>query len=1541
MNRLLVTLFTLLFTLSLQAQTLYVKADANGANNGTSWTNAYTDLQNAIATANYGTQIWVAIGTYKPTQGTSRDTYFELKNGVEIYGGFIGTEMQLSERDYIQNESILSGDIGVVGDSLDNSYTIVYSLGTDENTILEGFTIRDGNADYEGGDVPTTHPSNSGAGVYLFGENSDLRCQIKHCRFENNNSVYRGGGLFVSTGDNQGITRPIIFANSFIKNSAGTLGGGYYWIGGTYLQAELIIGDSLIFYRNTANIGGGMHATSRLNDAETKIRNCSFTENSSNSFGGALYFREGSFENIGLRVEGCNFEYNNSVNLGSGIFYETDYEFTNLTIKDSYFDHNGAASAVEVNGYVDVPSSSRHITVENTTMSWNAGQYGGALNIGVEGEILIEVKSSTFQYNSAVFSGGAIYSPKLDHILRVSNSYFEGNAATNATGGGIHVQTNDVEITNSIFKGNIGKTGAGIRMINGSVTNCVFYENNAVQQGGGIRCQQPTIANCIFWNNINFGLGPDIFNNSFPITLESCLFSAADCSEINYNNSNINCGANSLFNINPQFVNPTIGDFTTAANSIVRDAGDSSFYPSNITEDYFGNPRIEGNNIDLGVYEIPAVSISSVMSSVGDCQEESINNGGLDYEITNGVTPLTLAIGDIEETTENISGTLTGLAGGTYDFTVTDAVGNSSAQSVFIPTLPQPTTSTEVTTPTCNSFTNGVISLSVTGETGPFSVLWSNGTDDFGQFGLGGGEYTYTIMDAFGCQSTGLQILEEPEAIELNATTQNTLCADSSTGQISINPTGGTGFISASWSPNPNNETDYELTDIPAGTYSVTVTDESQCALAEQHVIANGNSIEISGQVTNAGCNGSASGAIAVTPITGTGNFEYIWSNGMSGATISGLVVEEYTVTATDGNGCSVIESYTVFAGAPITFFPTITSVSCSGSENGIINLNVEDTSELDFTWSSNVNGQTGTAITNLAAGIYFLTITDGDDCPSYAEYTISEPSEISINSTQTSPSCLGVSDGTISIFAEGGTTLEPNDYVYQITPNLTQVANGSFSGAIAGQYQILVTDVNGCTAESTIILAEGDATTINGIANDALCFGQNTGFIDLSGDGNDGSIYNWSSNANGQITNLITELTADTYTVTVTDAMGCQGSNEFVIAEPTEINLTSSTENVSCVAGDDGVINVSADGGTPTADCGYTYNISPELNSIDCGIFTDATANIYTIIATDANGCQANTVVEVIENEAITVAISTTNASCPGATDGFVDVEIDGGEAPYTIEGETENLSVGEYTITIIDVNNCQSTSTFIIEESAGLNLDIEVTNVSCSGGNNGAAEVTITGGIPPYTIEGETTNLSAGEYMITVSDMNSCGATATFMVSQPDPLNFDFDIINATTSSSMDGSILLENITGGTAPYDFVWANGEETEDLFNIAAGIYNLSIVDDNGCSYNFGFDVDFNTAVNNLSALGWEIRLLPNILLKENKTQLFLESDRIAKGKLQVYNSVGQLSMDVKMTIEAGVQQFDLSTEGFSAGVYFVRVEIENFGVEILRLVVVE
>ena len=141
------------------AQIRYVKWNASGANNGTSWTNAYTDLQSALSTSLSGDEIWVAAGTYKPTSSTDRMISFALKNSVAIYGGFSGTETLRTQRNYITDITILSGEIGAAGNA-DNSYHVVLGGGTNSTAVLDGFTVTAGNAN-------ATSPYNSGGGLYL------------------------------------------------------------------------------------------------------------------------------------------------------------------------------------------------------------------------------------------------------------------------------------------------------------------------------------------------------------------------------------------------------------------------------------------------------------------------------------------------------------------------------------------------------------------------------------------------------------------------------------------------------------------------------------------------------------------------------------------------------------------------------------------------------------------------------------------------------------------------------------------------------------------------------------------------------------------------------------------------------------------------------------------------------------------------------------------------------------------------------------------------------------------------------------------------------------------------------------------------------------------------------------------------------------------------------------------------------------------------------------------------------------------------------
>ena len=189
---------------------LYVNAAATGANDGSSWENAWISLQPALAAALSGDEIWVASGIYRPTDTTNRGVSFALKNGVGVYGGFLGTETSRSQRDPAINITTLSGDIGTPGSSADNSYHVVTADSSVTPTgILDGFTITGGNAN-------GTSPDDRGGGMWVNGG----KPTISGCIFTGNSAQEKGGGLRVTIG------MPVVDRCRFVSNSAAAGGGG-------------------------------------------------------------------------------------------------------------------------------------------------------------------------------------------------------------------------------------------------------------------------------------------------------------------------------------------------------------------------------------------------------------------------------------------------------------------------------------------------------------------------------------------------------------------------------------------------------------------------------------------------------------------------------------------------------------------------------------------------------------------------------------------------------------------------------------------------------------------------------------------------------------------------------------------------------------------------------------------------------------------------------------------------------------------------------------------------------------------------------------------------------------------------------------------------------------------------------------------------------------------------------------------------------------------------------------------------------------------
>jgi hypothetical protein len=239
----------------------YVDGSAAGANSGTSWADAYTDLQSALADTGCS-EVWVASGTYYPTSGTSRTATFQLKNGVALYGGFSGAETVRDQRnpDPATNNTVLSGDIGTPGVTGDNSYHIVTGSGTDNTAGLDGFTVTAGNAS----------PSQGGGGMY----NNPGSPTLTNVTFSSNRASLNGGGMYNNSGSSPGLTN-VTFSGNVAVNSLG---------GGMYNQNNSPALTNVTFSGNSAYFGGGMYN----NTSSPTLTNVTFSGNSAKYYGGGM-----------------------------------------------------------------------------------------------------------------------------------------------------------------------------------------------------------------------------------------------------------------------------------------------------------------------------------------------------------------------------------------------------------------------------------------------------------------------------------------------------------------------------------------------------------------------------------------------------------------------------------------------------------------------------------------------------------------------------------------------------------------------------------------------------------------------------------------------------------------------------------------------------------------------------------------------------------------------------------------------------------------------------------------------------------------------------------------------------------------------------------------------------------------------------------------------------------------------------------------------------------------------------------------------------
>jgi parallel beta-helix repeat protein len=323
---------------------IYVKGDATGTGDGSSWGDAYTDLQLALNAAYSGDEVWVAAGTYRPSSGNDRTATFQMESGVALYGGFSGGERVRERRDWKAYVTILSGDIGTAGDNSDNSYHVVTGSEADETAVLDGFTVTGGNAD---GNLSEGY--NLGAGMY----NEHGSPTVANCTFDNNTAAWDGGGIY-----SYGHSDLTLTNCTFSANSAGWFGGGMF----NWVSDPALVGCT--FDTNSARRGGGMY--NWVSDAI--LDDCTFTGNSAVEHGGGILNWIGH-----VTLARCIFEGNSAIEHGGGLYLLSgETILTNNVIASNEAGISGSALSAHASA----------AQVLHVTMAQNEGGDGSAVYLG-------------------------------------------------------------------------------------------------------------------------------------------------------------------------------------------------------------------------------------------------------------------------------------------------------------------------------------------------------------------------------------------------------------------------------------------------------------------------------------------------------------------------------------------------------------------------------------------------------------------------------------------------------------------------------------------------------------------------------------------------------------------------------------------------------------------------------------------------------------------------------------------------------------------------------------------------------------------------------------------------------------------------------------------------------------------------------------------------------------------------------------------------------------------------------------------------------
>ena len=866
---------------------------------------------------------------------------------------------------------------------------------------------------------------------------------------------------------------------------------------------------------------------------------------------------------------------------------------------------------------------------------------------------------------------------------------------------------------------------------------------------------------------------------------------------------------------------------------------------------------VTDNNSTAQVRSVTLSNAQSPMLSIGNIQQNNctIGNGSISLNITSGLPPFDYNWSHSSALNDSIANDL---SAGLYSVTLTDAVGcvDTISQLVIDEDL-LAINILEVINTGCGI---AIGEIHVEGDLGrpPYSYAWSHdvGLTDSIATNLGNGDYTVTVTDDSGWEvvetititTTGGPIISLVDSMNSTCNLAN--------GSATISVSGGTPGYTYAWSHNVN-ELDSVAMNLAAGDYMVTVTDANNCTNILSFNLTGTPALIISMIDTVHATCGFDNGMISASTTGGSAPLTYQWSHDVSNntPTASNLPAGNYRLIVTDIVGCADTFNQTISNSPDVTLsLISIQSNSCNQANGQIVVSTTGGTAPIDYSWSHDAS-ITDSVADGLTGGIYTIIATDALGCSDTLLQTITNEPTLAVSEVSVTPTSCIAETGEIIAAVSGGQG--PYNYSWDHDASLL---DSIASGLGAGAYQLIVSDAIGCSDTIVFNVEQAPVPELSvALIQNENC-GLSDGSIIVSVTGGTAPFsYSWSHDVTLN-DSVATNLSTDTYAITVTDANGC--SDVLSVFLPCDVLLSIEvvdSMNELCNLSN-GSIMVSSNGGvTP-----YTYSWSHDA-SITGNVAANLGAGVYVIIVSDSIN-NMDTISVTLENIAgLTVAVTSFSDNTCAQANGSITVGMSNGVGPYvfswshdaTLNDSTAiNLSAGNYSVIVTDANGCMDTANQIIIDGDLLALNlIQVDSSACSPGT-GSIEVEATGGVGVYTFSWShdatlnaaiATNLETGTYTVSVVDDSGCQVEMTIDLPEfTGPIIANVFVQN-TNCGSPTGFIEL-GITGGLSPYNYEWSHDPLLNDPLatGLSSGFYSYTITDARNCEVTGMSEVESST-----------------------------------------------------------------------------------------------